>query len=101
MPIFRTIEKGSIKSVQRGVIDFTNISTFTQAISPVNTDKSVLHVAGTGQIQRNSDNELTTRTYRITFVGDSQINVTSSNFGLTGSTGTISGTASWQVVEYY
>lgn len=100
MGITRTTRTTSIKSIQRGVIDFANIGSFTQAIAPVNLDKSIILVSGTGQLQRNSDNDMTSRTFRATFVNESQINVASFNFGLTSTTGTITGSASWQVVEY-
>lgn len=94
MGIF-SLKKGAIKSIQRGSVSVAGVSTVAVTITEVNANKCVLSVFGTGKIQNGS--QFTSRSFQISLSSATQITITSNNFGFTDNTGT----ATWQVVEYY
>jgi hypothetical protein len=94
MGIF-SLKKSAIKSIQRGSVSVAGVGSVVVAISDVNPSKCVLSVYGTGKIQNSSG--FTTRTFQVNLTASNQITVTSNNFGIADNTGT----ATWQVVEYY
>lgn len=95
MGISTLIPKGSIKSIQRGAINFNGLGSAVVTISTVDPTKCAISVWGTGKVQNGS--VFTSRTYQISMTGANQVTVTSNNFGFADNTGT----CTWQVVEYY
>jgi hypothetical protein len=95
MPITRTIQRGTIKSIQRGSVLLDATGGANANISPVDITKCVLLVSGTGLIT--ATGVLAARSFQIAFNNDSQIRVTAQQ----GTGTTTTGTAAWQVVEYY
>jgi hypothetical protein len=94
MGIF-SLKKRSVKSVQRGSVSFNNLSIVNVSITDVVPEKCVIHVWGTGKVQNGS--VFTSRTFQISLTSSTQVTITSNNFGFSDNTGS----ATWQVVEYY
>lgn len=94
MGIF-SLKKGIVKSVQRGSVAFNNVGSVNVSITSVKPEKCVLYVWGTGKVQ--SGSVFTSRTFQISLTSSTQVTITSNNFGFTDNTGS----ATWQVVEYY
>lgn len=95
MAIFSLYKKKIIKSIQRGSVSVAGLGSVSVTIGEVDGNKSVLSVFGTGKIQNGT--QFTSRSFQINLTASNQITITSNNFGFTDNTGT----ATWQVVEYY
>lgn len=89
------LKKSVIKSIQRGTVSFDSINSVNIDISRVNMDKSFLAVNGTGII--NLTNPISSRSFQINFLTATQIRISSQ----VGVGTTVTGTAAWQVIEYY
>lgn len=85
-----------IKSIQRGTVTMDGVSAAGATITAVNMTKSILSVHGTGIIKVSSA-VTATRSFQIAFTSSTQLSITSQLGGVTDATGT----AMWQVVEYY
>ncbi len=94
MPITRA-KKSVIKSIQRGSVSVATLGSVTVNITAVDPEKCVLSVYGTGKVQ--SGSVFTSRAFQISLPNEAQVTITSNNFGFADNTGT----ATWQVVEYY
>jgi hypothetical protein len=94
MGIF-SMKKGIIKSVQRGTVSLDGTNAAIASITSVNITKSVLIVSGTGLISVGGT-VTAARSFQITFDSATQIRIAAQ----AGTGTTVTGTASWQVIEY-
>lgn len=91
-----------IKSIQRGTVSLDGLGTATVTITSVNTARSILFTSGTGILRNGTaaTDILSTRAVQGVLTSATQVSITSQAGGLSGTTN-VTGTAAWQVVEYY
>lgn len=85
-----------IKSIQRGTVTIDNMNSNSVTITAVNTSRCILSVTGTGIIN-SGGSVAATRSFQIVLSSSTQVTITSQM----GTGTTVTGTAAWQVVEYY
>ena len=93
MSYFSQFGAGNIKSIQRGVTDYTGSSGVTITISSVNTGKSILSNLGVA-MQSGSTSTSSANSGYFEFINSTTI-------FFSGAPGGLSTKGAWQVVEYY
>ena len=90
-----SLKNSTIKSIQRGTVSLDGTNAAIASITSVNITKSVLIVSGTGLISVGGT-VTAARSFQITFDSATQIRIAAQ----AGTGTTVTGTASWQVIEY-